>query len=166
MKSPIAHRKTGALDWFCLRSIAFYQRYLSPRKGYRCAYARLHGGGGCSGFARDTIGQAGWRAARAPIRARFAACKLAEQTLRAQIDLDKPSDLEQSGHDLTQNKKRNWRDRWDDACCVDLSWFMCADSLCDGSVCEAISCVDASCAHGACTDASCGEAACGCHSCL
>ncbi len=171
MKSPLSHRKLGALDWFCLRAIHFYQRHLSPRKGYRCAYARLYGGGGCSGFARDAIAQLGWHAARAPIRARFVECKLAGQTLRAQFELDKPSDLKQGEHDLTQSKKRSWHDRFGDACCVDLSWFMCADSLCDGSACEALSCADASCAHGAladaaCADASCAEAACGCHSCF
>ena len=169
MKSPLAHRKTSALDWFLLRAIAYYQRHLSPRKGYRCAYARLHGGDGCSGFARDSITQLGWRVSKAPIRARFADCKRAGRTLRAQVELDKPGDLKGNNYDLTQNKKRAWRDRFDDACCVDLSWFMCFDSLCDGSACEAASCADASCAHGAhgiCADASCADAACGCHSCL
>ena len=209
MKSPFSQRKTGALDWFCLGAIAFYQRYLSPRKGYRCAHARLHGGDGCSGFAREAIAQLGVSAAIAPIRARFAMCKLAGQMLRArksraQIELDKPNqpgDWNETGRDQNEREraereKRGWRDRFDDVCCVDLGWMLCADSLCDGSACEAISCADASCAHGAiadascadascadascadascadascadasCADASCAEAACGCHSCL
>ena len=166
MKSPQSHRKIGTLDWFCLRAIVFYQHHISPRKGYRCAYGRLHGGTGCSGFARDTIAQYGWRAALPQIRARFAACKLAAQTLRAQIELDKSSDSNAKQRDQSDRPQRDWRDNFGDACCVDFSWACCAESLCDGSACEAASCADASCAHGACADASCADAACGCHSCF
>lgn len=87
MKSPLSHRKIrnlSALDWFCLRAIAYYQRYISPRKGWRCAYARLHGGGGCSGFASDAIAQHGLRGATPRIKARFADCKWAGQQLKEQ----------------------------------------------------------------------------------
>jgi len=78
MKSAIESRKIDALDRFCLGAIAFYQRQISPRKGWRCAHARLHGGSGCSGFARATIARNGLRAATPQIRA----CKLAARTLR------------------------------------------------------------------------------------
>lgn len=87
MKSPLSHRtlrKLSAPDWFCLRAIALYQRHISPRKGWRCAYARLHGGGGCSGFVRDAIAQHGLRAAMPQIKTRFAQCKSAGQQLKSQ----------------------------------------------------------------------------------
>lgn len=157
MKSPLSHRKIGALDWFCLGAIAFYQRQISPRKGWRCAHARLHGGAGCSGFAREAIAIHGLQNALPLVRARFRDCKLAARTLQIQ----QPPDC-----DDKNSRKRRWKGQLEDACCVDFSWFCCADSLLDGSACEAASCADASCAHGACADASCGEAACGCHSCL
>ena len=36
--------KRSDLDKFILRLIALYKRYISPHKGYRCAYSALHGG--------------------------------------------------------------------------------------------------------------------------
>ena len=158
MKSPLLYRKVGALDWFCLRAIAFYQSRISPRKGWRCAHARLNGGTGCSGFVREAIEIYGLRAALPQIRARFGECKLAAQDLRAQNASDANSDE-------NSRAKRNRQFGWGDQVCVDFNWFCCAESLLDGSACEAASCADASCAHGACADASCADAACGCHSC-
>ncbi|MGA0539995.1 membrane protein insertion efficiency factor YidD [Neotabrizicola sp. VNH66] len=64
-----------------LLAIGAYQRHLSPRKGYACAYRVAHGGTGCSGFAKAAIAEAGlWRAIPA-IRARFAACRDAAEEL-------------------------------------------------------------------------------------
>ena len=36
------------MDKFILRLIALYKRYISPHKGYRCAYSALYGGDSCS----------------------------------------------------------------------------------------------------------------------
>ncbi len=69
------------LSNIALGGIWAYQRYLSPRKGYRCAYSVAHGGTGCSGYAKHAIREAGlWRAIPA-IRARFRDCRLAYETL-------------------------------------------------------------------------------------
>lgn len=35
--------------------INFYQRHISPRKGYRCAYCVLHGQESCSQYAKQSI---------------------------------------------------------------------------------------------------------------
>lgn len=70
-------------DQVLLALIAGYQRFLSPRKGWRCAYCVLHGGPGCSGFARDAIQLHGGWAAFPSVRQRFRDCKGAAQTLRA-----------------------------------------------------------------------------------
>ncbi|WP_240782748.1 membrane protein insertion efficiency factor YidD [Escherichia sp. E2661] len=44
--------------------IMLYQRHLSPRKGYRCAYSVLYQTQGCSGAVKEIIQQkgviAGW----------------------------------------------------------------------------------------------------------
>jgi uncharacterized protein len=65
-----------------LAAIGGYQRHLSPRKGYACAYRIAHGGTGCSGFAKQAIHDAGLVAALPLIRARFAACRDAAKELR------------------------------------------------------------------------------------
>ncbi|BCM92259.1 hypothetical protein IAD21_04138 [Abditibacteriota bacterium] len=63
--------------------IGVYQRHISPRKGWRCAYSVMHGGPGCSGFARESIEIYGWQAARPLVRQRFRDCHSAAQTMRA-----------------------------------------------------------------------------------
>lgn len=126
MKSPLSLRKISALDWLCLGAIAFYQRQISPRKGYRCAHARLHGGAGCSGFARDAIAQHGLRAATPLVRTRFGECKLAARTLRNEKLA--PTD-EEVRQDVTKRRNRNtgWNG-WD---WLDLTWCFCFDMTFD-----------------------------------
>ena len=136
MKSPLAQRKISALDWFCLRAIAWYQRRISPRKGWRCAYARLHGGAGCSGFARQAIANYGLRAALPLVRARFDDCKNAGDILRAQIELDKPDDDETKKRRARRNNRfsrADWCDFLDCRIlqvCDGRTWH-CADALID-----------------------------------
>ena len=70
------------LDRFALAAIGGYQRHLSPRKGYACAFRVAHGGTGCSGFAKAAIADLGvWRAVPV-IRKRFADCRDAAEELR------------------------------------------------------------------------------------
>jgi len=65
-----------------LHAIHGYQRLLSPRKGYACAYRILLGGTGCSGFARQAMLEARLIRALPAIRARFSACHDAAEELR------------------------------------------------------------------------------------
>ena|ERR1035437_883700 len=45
-----------------IAAICAYQRYISPYKGYRCAYGAVWGGRSCSHYARRAISRAGlWR---------------------------------------------------------------------------------------------------------
>ena len=67
-----------------LAGIYGYQRWISPRKGFRCAYSVRHGGTGCSGYAKHAIRDHGlWRAVPL-IRARFEDCKTAAQAFAAE----------------------------------------------------------------------------------
>ena len=64
-----------------------YQRYLSPYKGFSCAYRVLNeerGETSCSSFARLLIAEKGLRASLPEIRARFKQCGTAHRTLREQ----------------------------------------------------------------------------------
>lgn len=67
-----------------LLGIYGYQRWLSPRKGYRCAYSVRHGGTGCSGFAKHAIRDHGFVSALPMIRTRFADCKAAALAFSAE----------------------------------------------------------------------------------
>lgn len=61
--------------------IAFYQKFLSPLKGYRCAYAALHGGDPCSEAVKKLVIDKGCFGAYQDIRVRFQACREANETL-------------------------------------------------------------------------------------
>lgn len=55
-------------------SIRFYQRRISPRKGWTCAYLVANGGRSCSAAVRDIVRTRGVLRGAAPTLARFLAC--------------------------------------------------------------------------------------------
>lgn len=66
-------------------AISGYQRHLSPLKGYACAHRVLHGGDSCSQYVKALILEKGPAGAVARVRERFAACRAANESLRAGI---------------------------------------------------------------------------------
>lgn len=68
-------------------AITFYQRALSPRKGYACAYRRRYGGDSCSEAVKRVVLADGVRAGLRALPAQLAACRRAARALpRADID--------------------------------------------------------------------------------
>lgn len=67
------------------RAIVAYQDRLSPRKGWRCAHAVLHGGAGCSGAVRDVLARRGLVRGALPTALRFLACYQAAHLLPADV---------------------------------------------------------------------------------
>lgn len=63
--------------------IVFYQKFISPIKGFRCAYAVLNGGDSCSEAVKKIVREKGPFGGRRDIRARFQACKEANEILIA-----------------------------------------------------------------------------------
>ena len=61
--------------------IALYQRHLSPRKGFRCAYGVLHGRDSCSRFASRAIREHGLVTGVRLTRRRFEHCRSASHVL-------------------------------------------------------------------------------------
>ena len=64
--------------------IGWYQRRLSPRKGYSCAHRVAHGGDSCSGAVRDIVRRRGVLGGVAPSALRFLACYRAVSLLTPQ----------------------------------------------------------------------------------
>ncbi len=91
-----------------LIAIGGYQQWISPRKGYACPYRLLHGGTGCSGFAKAALRTHGFRRAVPLIRARLHDCHAAALTLSAR-NRDLPKEPGETGA-----KKR--KDRWYESC--------------------------------------------------
>lgn len=74
---------TAVVDAIALLSIRSYQRYLSPHKGFRCAYRCLYETESCSEYVRQAIAQQGLLAALPLMRQRFQDCQDAELLIRA-----------------------------------------------------------------------------------
>ncbi|MFC4161626.1 membrane protein insertion efficiency factor YidD [Chitinimonas lacunae] len=68
--------------WFWRTSIGFYQRWISPYKGYRCAHATYHGGHSCSHVIRDILVDQGLIRGWPQVRQRFADCRSAYEALK------------------------------------------------------------------------------------
>ena len=109
------------LSRLALAAIGGYQRHLSPRKGYACAYRVAHGGPGCSGFAKGVIADVGLLRAVPAIRQRFADCREAAEDLREQKrkrGKDKWSNCDCSGCDLPTPRGCSKADTTPDCDCV------------------------------------------------
>ncbi|WP_194207514.1 membrane protein insertion efficiency factor YidD [Superficieibacter sp. 1612_C1] len=124
------------MDEFILKLIAFYQRVISPRKGYRCAYGVLHNTHGCSGAVKHIIQQKGIIAGWSDIRQRFADCHEAAQTLRARRLSDDEDESER------KNKRRE-RAEW--CCDIGTTPGDCVPSECPDVSCPEIPFPDVSC---------------------
>jgi len=66
-----------------------YQRHLSPRKGYRCAYGVLHGSGTCSSVGLEIMRSQGVLAFLRLMPLQFDTCRTAVATLKLQSEQDK-----------------------------------------------------------------------------
>ena len=71
-------------DRLAVLSIAGYQKYLSPHKGFACAYRLLHNEHSCSQYIKDQIQERGLLQAIPLARQRFQACREAKITLQNQ----------------------------------------------------------------------------------
>jgi len=63
-------------------AIGVYQRYVSPHKGYCCAYRAHTGRSSCSEFGRRVIGKMGIAAGIRLLFDRFAACAAAAEEIK------------------------------------------------------------------------------------
>ena len=70
--------------------ISFYQKYLSPRKGFRCAHAAYYSGNSCSEAVKLIILQKGLIGGWADIKQRFMDCK--RVSVEAEKERDKRKD--------------------------------------------------------------------------
>lgn len=70
--------------WIAISAIALYQQYLSPHKGWCCAYRVLTGKDSCSQYARHAIESVGFVAGLALIWTRLRTCGQAHLALSEQ----------------------------------------------------------------------------------
>lgn len=159
-------------------SILGYQRFISPHKGFACAYRVLHRERSCSEYAKQAIAQKGFFAALPLIRQRFQACKQASQILKGRCY--RVSNHSQSEEESSTPPKKQPSDRGgytpvnqcqDNAlngifecgtgCCSSEEWMgSCARADCGDCTpeldCSSVNCGD--CTSGLdCSSATCGD---------
>ena len=107
--------------------ITFYQRYLSPYKGFRCAHCVLHGGASCSAHAKTLLLRRGIVRACQGMRARFAACA------SAAAELEGRAEKRRRQYDASSAAA----DAGGQCCClpIDLGWLPDAASCADAGAC-------------------------------
>ena len=96
-----------------LNLISFYQKFISPHKGYSCAYGVLHQNGSCSSRVYSIIKTSEQQSIIPEISAQFIACKDAHFALS-----------------FEKNKKKNKKD--------DTEGNICAAAECSGWICFGI----------------------------
>lgn len=80
-----------------MAAIQAYQRHLSPRKGYGCAYRLAHGGSGCSGVGLRLVRRHGVVDGLALLRRRLHKCGEAHAAQRARHAAYRRARLSQRG---------------------------------------------------------------------
>lgn len=107
------------LDATAAAAIGAYRRYLSPYKGFCCAYRRVTGRRSCSAYALAIVQRIGALALVQALPRQFARCKAAYARWLARPD--QPA------------QRRKQRRHWSDYCdCSGCPWD-CAELPCDCS---------------------------------
>lgn len=116
--------------------IRFYQKFISPYKGFRCAHAALHGGESCSEAVLKIVMNQGVFGGYGNVRKRFDACTNAfEQLQQDQQKQDKEK--------RDKRQRRGWCGRRRE----DAKDFACQSTECMPQAC---SIADKSCDIGPC----------------
>jgi uncharacterized protein len=106
-------------------SIRFYQRFISPYKGFRCAHGAARKGWSCSEFGRRAFARYDVSTAYALLQRRFAVCKASFETLKA-THFAKPATVSAGpGGQTSEAEKPKKKDKRDYCDCV-------PDAACDG----------------------------------
>lgn len=85
--------------------IVGYRSYLSPHKGFRCAYHALHGAGSCSDWALDEINEGGVFHFLKLLPFRFSECRAAYNMLNENAEHEASGDAKQD--DVKDDLKKN-----------------------------------------------------------
>jgi putative component of membrane protein insertase Oxa1/YidC/SpoIIIJ protein YidD len=115
-------------------SIAAYQTWLSPRKGFCCAYGAATGRWTCSSYAKKIVTEHGTLALAKALPRQFARCRRAHAALLAMAVAAGSITLaaEQAGEEQSDEKKAKGKDStWGaDGACAVLELTSCLP--CDG----------------------------------
>jgi putative component of membrane protein insertase Oxa1/YidC/SpoIIIJ protein YidD len=117
------------LRFFIRLGIKGYQKFISPRKGYRCAYSVRHGGSGCSGAVLQIIEENSIFTWRKLIKERFSNCKIAYEEIKKEKKRRKNKKCDSCEPDTC--KKERWKKSCDLSDTCDCDVLDCDVGSCD-----------------------------------
>ncbi|MCA6612112.1 MAG: membrane protein insertion efficiency factor YidD [Pseudanabaena sp. M158S2SP1A06QC] len=83
VKLPVTNILSTATRTIAVTTIAGYQRFISPHKGFSCAHRVLYGCESCSQYFKRVIAEDGILVAIANVKGRFQECREANEILKA-----------------------------------------------------------------------------------
>ena len=119
IRKPVGSTVGAVMRAPALGLINFYQHYLSPYKGFCCAYRARTGRRSCSAYAKAVVARLGVHALFDAMPRQFARCKAAYASLSAAATMPNGEQKEE--------RRKKW---WDNCDCNPLN---CADLPCDCS---------------------------------
>ncbi|TAF59677.1 MAG: membrane protein insertion efficiency factor YidD [Oscillatoriales cyanobacterium] len=176
MQTPIFD---AALRQLAVASISGYQKHISPIKGFSCAHRVLYGGESCSQYIKGAIAKLGLFGAIKASRHRFAACKGANQILKARFSSESGSESgsddsnfegndepksdrpkSQGGTPRRSSQGENYCIEGLDCGGADCSGLDCGSAGCSGLDCGSADCSGLDCGSAGCSGLDCGSAGC------
>ncbi|HWP61414.1 MAG TPA: membrane protein insertion efficiency factor YidD [Candidatus Paceibacterota bacterium] len=85
----VATTVDAGMSVVAVKGIRFYQKWISPYKGFRCAHHALHGQGSCSHFGLHAFLEHPFSEAWRLLRARFKECGAAYAVLMSESEKEK-----------------------------------------------------------------------------
>lgn len=93
------------------KAVRDYQQYISPYKGFSCAYSKLHEGSSCSGYFRESLATNGLSSTLNNFPDRLRACQDAHRNLTARR-LAIIGMQSENSKDNGERKKSSYDDFW------------------------------------------------------
>lgn len=119
-----------------LATVHFYQRWVSPRKGFSCAYRLRFDDTSCSQHFVEQLAQGGLRHGLRSLRARMGSCRDANAALRSSAarpsDSDHRAETGETSSSEGASTTDQANDRQDSNACRAAE---CGDASCDGLDC-------------------------------
>ena len=101
------------MDILIVKLIGFYQVYISPYKGFRCAAGIYYGEGSCSKIVKSIVIEKGFRSGWHEICDQFRKCQHAATLIQSSADNNEPTEEECDEEKKNKDGKCTW---WDLAC--------------------------------------------------
>lgn len=138
----------GTVTSLALGAIRFYQKWISPYKGFRCAHHALHQSGSCSHYGYQVFSSHSVFEAFGLLQERFRECREAYNAMVASGQVEDKRRRRSGGSSTGGGSKNSSFDCLPDPCTTFFVVDACTPSA---GACDAAACDVGACEIGACS---------------